>query len=184
MIQILGLLVFYLIASLPGMTYVLDKIEASKSRVRFKHNEKVKVLQYTEFYQFWFIVFFEVLKLAALIFILMSANISWLFAFLVGIVFPYWMRLKPRVMGVFPIVFVLFANVWLGLFYIIMHGIVFLKIKPLRSYIDLMYCTVVLLLFWVLNFDIQFIYITIAFISFQLVYLLLTFNKRTSVKTL
>ncbi|OGI06101.1 MAG: hypothetical protein A2Y40_02425 [Candidatus Margulisbacteria bacterium GWF2_35_9] len=174
MILVLGLILVYFVATLPGIKYALTQIEGSKPLVRFKLNEKVKVLQYMEFYQFWYVVSYEIIKIIVLIMVLRAENYFLLLAFFSGIVFPFWQKDNPRETGIFPLIFILYQNIWFGIVFGLLHGFGLIKRRKTNTVIETVFFSFSLLLFWVLNYDMLIIYQTMTLIVFQLVHLLVS----------
>lgn len=169
MLLILGMLLAYGVACLPGWMYALEKIEGGKPVTRFALPDGTRIQQYLDFPQIWYATIFEAIKVVTFLAIYTSQNM-WLFlAFLLGVLVPYWRPLPFRELSLFVFFYLLAAQFSVGAIFGIVYVVVTVLRLPFQSILGAAFCLVTALIQWVAGADLMEVALTVMLFALELV---------------
>ncbi len=168
MLLILGMLLAYGIACLPGWMVALEKIEGGKPLTRFALPDGTRIQQYLDFPQIWYATIFEAIKVVVFLAIFTSQN-PWLFlAFLLGVLVPYWRPMPLRELSLFVFFYLLAAQFSIGVLFAVAYGVSTVTRQPFQPFLGVGFCLVAGLVQWVAGADLLVVGLTLILLILEL----------------
>ena len=168
MLLILGMLLTYGIACLPGWMFALEKIEGGKPLTRFALPDGTRIQQYLDFPQIWYATIFEAIKVVLFLAIYTSQNL-WLFlAFLLGVLVPYWRPIPFRELSLFVFFYLLAAQFSMGVIFGVAYVFSTVMRYPFQPFLGVGFCLIAGLVQWVAGADLMVVALTLIVLLLEL----------------
>jgi hypothetical protein len=169
MLFLLGMLMVYGIACLPGWMYALEKIDGGKPLTRFVLHDGTRIQQYLDFPQIWYATVFEAIKVVLFLALFTAQNPWLILAFLLGVLAPFWRPLPFRELSLFVFFYLLAAQFSIGVLFGLVYVVATVLRQPFKPFLGAVFCLVAGLFQWVAGVDLPVVGLTLLVLSLEII---------------